>query len=298
VEGSFFVFDEQRVVGSGEWVTNFLKIAEKNRWVLLSATPGDTWMDYAPVFTANGYYKSIKDFREQHVVYEPFLKFPRVKFYLGTRKLEKLRNEVLVEMRDNLPDRRNVNWISVGYDNELFQRVWSDRWNIFEEQPIQNAAELFRVARRVLNEDPSRLFMVRQLMRCHDKIVIFYRFNHELDVLRTLASEREIGEWNGHRKDPIPSTDQWLYLVQYTSGSEGWNCTETNATIFFSLHPSFRAMEQAMGRTDRMNTPFAHLYYYLFVSDAVPDLANKRAIQRKKRFNEIRFVNKSVYRKA
>lgn len=293
VEEAFFILDEQRLIGGGMWVNSFYEIARKNRWVLLTATPGDVWKDYAPVFIANGYYKNISDFRRQHVVYAPRVRYPKISYYINTDKLEYLRNEVLVEMPYWGENKRWPNWLDVGHDKEMFDLVWKKRWNPYESQPIKDAAELFRLARRVVNEDPSRIEMIRQLFTmCHDKIVIFYNFNYELDLLRKLGNEIEIGEWNGHKKEPIPKTEKWLYLVQYQSGAEGWNCTETNAMIFYSMTSSWKNFEQAQGRIDRMNTLFQQLYYYIFVSNTPIDKAIKRSLEAKKHFNERRFMEK------
>lgn len=289
-EGCFFIFDEQRVVGYGEWVKNFLAIAKKNRWVLLSATPGDTWMDYAPVFIANGFYKNITDFRQRHVVYVPHLRFPKVAFYMNETKLELLRNEVLVEMPYLPPDRRRVNWMWVGYDKAKFDQIWKRRWHVFENRPIRDVSELFRTMRRLVNTDPSRMEMLHKLMGCHDKIVVFYNFDYELEILRTLADEIPVAEWNGHKHESIPKTDKWLYLVQYVSGAEGWNCTESNAMVFWSLTYSWKNFEQAQGRIDRMNTPFETLYYYVFVTHSIIDEAIRRSLGRKQSFNERKFM--------
>lgn len=288
-EDCFFVFDEQRLVGSGAWVKAFLQIARRNRWIVLSATPGDTWLDYAPVFIANGFYKNITEFKRRHVVYEPWSKFPKVRRYLDERVLEDLRNQVLVEMPYESRAERVVNYLEVEFDKKLFERVFKDRWNPFEERPVKDVAEMFRLMRRVANSDPSRLEMVRKLMTCHPRLIIFYTFNYELDILRELRSEIDVFEWNGHRKDPVPEGDRWVYLVQYTAGAEGWNCTTTDAMILYSLTYSYKNHHQAMGRIDRLDTPFETLYYYILASNSAIDVGIKQTLGRKETFNERKF---------
>jgi hypothetical protein len=287
-EGCFFIFDEQRLVGTGAWVKSFLRIAKKNRWILLTATPGDTWLDYAPVFIANGFYKNITDFKIQHVVYEPFTKYPKVRMYLGERTLENLRNDVLVEMPYLKHTERILNWLEVDYDKELFNTVWKRRWNPWLEQPAKDVADLFRLMRRAVNTDPSRLETIKMLMNCHPRLVIFYSFNYELEILRTLSEYRGVYEWNGHKKDPLPQGDCWIYLVQYAAGAEGWNCTTTDAMVLYSLTYSYKNFIQAQGRIDRLNTPYTQLYYYILSSNSKIDVWIKSALQQKKNFNQRR----------
>src|SRR5580765_1987756 len=286
IQGAFFIFDEQRLVGHGAWVKNFLKIVKHNNWIMLTATPGDVWLDYAPVFIANGWYKNITDFKMQHVIYAPFLNFPKVHRYVGTARLEKLRSEILVEMPYLKHTNRILNFIPVGYDEVMFKRVLKSRWNIYEDRPIKDANELFRVLRRLVNSHPSRLEMVRKLTTCHAKLIIFYNFNYELEILRTLADDIPLAEWNGHRKQPIPNTDRWAYIVQYNSGSESWNCTETDAMIQYSLTYSYKQYIQSMGRIDRLDTLFIDLYYYIFVSSSFLDKRVREALDEKRSFNE------------
>lgn len=288
-ENYFFIFDEQRLVGSGAWVRSFQKIAKKNRWIMLSATPGDTWIDYIPVFVANGFYKNATEFKLKHVVYEPFSKYPKVRGYINETKLELLRNEVLVEMPFEKHTERVMNYIETDYDKELFNTVYKRRWNPYEDQPIKDVAELFRLMRKVTSSDPSRIDMVRKLLTCHRRLIVFYTFNYELDILRTLGMDYEVAEWNGHRKDPLPTSDSWVYLVQYVAGAEGWNCISTNAMVFYSLTYSYKNFEQAQGRIDRLNTSYSTLYYYILLSNSVIDHAIRDALSHKKTFNERRF---------
>lgn len=292
VEDAFFIFDEQRLVGHGAWVKAFLKIVKggKNRWIMLSATPGDTWLDYAPVFIANGYYKNITQFKYDHVMYEPYNKYPKIRMYLNEKLLEQHRNHVLVEMPYKKDTERVLNWMDVDYDKDTYRNVQKTRWNIFEDKPCKDVAELFRVLRKIVNMDESRLDMILKLMESHKRLIIFYNFNYELDILRSLGLVRPTYEWNGHQKDELPDSDEWVYLVQYVAGAEGWNCTSTDAMVLYSMTYSYKNFEQAQGRIDRLNTKYRILRYYILVSNSSIDRGIKGALTNKQNFNERRFM--------
>jgi hypothetical protein len=290
VEGAFFIFDEQRLVGSGAWVKSFYKIAKRNAWIVLSATPGDTWIDYIPLFVANGYYKNATEFKREHVVYSRFSRYPRIEKYVGVKKLERIKKEILVEMPYMYHTTRIHEDVEVTYDKVLFEKARKNRWNVFEDKPCRDGAELFAVLRRLTWGDRSRLDAVRSLMEKHNRLIVFYNYNYELELLRELndtwTDMYQVREWNGQKKQEIPETGRWVYLVQYTSGSEGWNCTSTDAMIFFSLPYSFRKFEQSQGRIDRLNTFYDTLYYFSMFSGNPIDQAVRRSLKSKKAFNE------------
>lgn len=291
ISGAFFIFDEQRVVGSGKWVREFYKITEKNKWILLSATPGDTWADYIPVFIANGFYKSRSQFLARHAVYSPFVtKYPKIERWVDTARLETLRRRITVVMRFEKHTVPHNEEIITGYDREKYDKVAKERWNPFDDEPVVDIAEACRLMRRIVNSDGERLEAVERLMKKHPKLIIFYNFNYELEMLRTLSNVIDIAEWNGQLHQPIPDADRWLYLVQYSAGAEGWNCTQTDAMIFFSQSYSYKQMTQAAGRIDRLNTPFKDLYYYTLRSHASIDVAIDKALKGKRTFNEKNFA--------
>ena len=294
VYGGLFIFDEQKLVGSGAWVKAFYQIARKNQWVLLSATPGDGWQDYIPLFVANGWYRSKAEFLRTHAVYNTYASYPKIDRWVDTVKLSEFKDRVLVEVDFARHTKRHMVTKVVEYDHDLFNTVRTLRWHPFENRPIQDAGELFRLMRRVANQDQSRLDTVRDLSESNPRLIIFYNFDYELEMLRGLAKSMNVthAEWNGHRHMPVPTSNKWLYLVQYTAGSEGWNCTSTDTVLFFSLTYSYKAFEQAMGRIDRMNTPYSDLYYFVLRGTSEIDQAIWRAIVRKKSFNERKYLKK------
>ena len=292
ISGAFFIFDEQRVVGSGAWVKSFLKIARGNDWILLSATPGDTWSDYIPVFIANGFYKNKSEFSREHVVYSRFSKYPKIDRYLNTGRLVRLRDRILVDMdftRHTIPHHEDV---YCRYDISKYKDAIKTRWDPYKNEPIQQASGLCYILRRVVNEDESRQRALLEIFEKHPKMIVFYNFDYELDILKGIyyGNNCEIAEWNGHAHNPIPQSERWVYLVQYTAGCEGWNCIRTDTIVFYSQNYSYKVMEQASGRIDRLNTPFRDLYYYHLKSRSGIDLAISKALKEKKQFNERKFV--------
>ena len=293
---AFFIFDEQRVIGSGEWVKSFLKIAKNNNWILLSATPGDTWQDYIPVFIANGFYKNRTEFNLEHVVYSRFSKYSKVDRYINTGRLIRLRSKILITMdyeKHTIPHHVDV---FVEYNPWDYKKIFKDRWNISKDCPIKNASELCYELRKIVNSDINRQMQTLKIIEEHPKAIIFYNYDYELDILKNLfepltdADSFEIAEWNGHKHQPIPDSNNWVYLVQYTAGAEGWNCIQTDTIIFYSQNYSYKVMIQAAGRIDRLNTSYIDLYFYHLKSRSGIDLAISKALAGKKKFNEQRFT--------
>lgn len=292
VTDAFFIFDEQRVVGYGAWTKAFLKIAKANQWILLSATPGDTWQDYIPVFIANGFYRNKTDFIDQHMVYDWRAKYPKIDRYLNTGRLIRLRDRILVTMDFERQTVSHHEDIAVPYNISAYKALMRSRWNPWEEQPIETAGELCYSLRRIVNSDDARSVALLELVEDHLKVIVFYNFDYELDILKSLyyGEGFEIAEWNGHKHQPIPVGDKWVYLVQYTAGCEGWNCITTDTIVFYSQNYSYKVMVQAAGRIDRLTTPYTDLYYYHLKSFSGIDLAISKALKEKKNFNEGKFV--------
>ena len=297
MENHMFIFDEQRLVGRGVWVKTFLKIAKKNQWILLSATPGDTWEDYIPVFIANGFYKNRTQFNANHAVFSPYTKFPKVIRWNGVGHLNALRNRILVDIKTKRRPRED-HYIKVKYDQKAMDIVKEFRWDIYKNEPIKEIARYTSVVRRINNENPSRISELSKIYSeiSPKRLIIFYNYNYELELLRSWAKSSNViyGELNGHRHDPTPTSKSWVYLVQYSSGAEAWNCTDTCHVLFYSYNYSYRIMEQAKGRIDRRNTTFPTLNYYYFESDSKVDKAIKLALKRKGKFNELGFAKKEL----
>ena len=300
VVGAFFIFDEDRITGKGAWVKTFLDIARKNKWIVLSATPGDNWEQYIPIFVANGFYKNRSEFCREHIVYSRYCtKFPKIEKFIGTGTLIRHRNEILVDMDFNRPTEHHHIDVHCEYDIPKYKNLMKTRWNPYKDEPITQASSLCYALRRIVNEDESRQTALLDIVADNERTIVFYSYDYELDILRNLGYMNdgdavEVAEWNGHKHQPIPNKKKWVYLVQYTSGCEGWNCIATNTMVFYSQQYSYKVLNQACGRIDRLNTKYVDLYYYHLKSTAPIDLAISKAISEKKTFNENKYFDDTL----
>lgn len=292
VTGAFFLFDEQRLVGNGTWVKSFLKIAKYNNWILLSATPGDTYSDYIPVFVANGFFRNRTEFNREHVIYSRYTKYPKIDRYINTGYLDRLRDRILVTMDYHHDINAHHEDVYCTYDISKYKDVIKRRWDIFKDEPITQASTLCYILRKIVNSDESRQVKLLEIFEDHPKLIIFYNFNYELDILKNMywGEDVVVAEYNGSKHQPVPKGDRWIYLCQYTSACEGWSCIQTDTTVFFSQSYSYKVMTQAAGRIDRLTTPFKDLYYFHLKSRSGIDLAISKSLQCKRKFNEVKWV--------
>ena len=293
VVNAFFIFDEQRVVGSGAWVKAFLKITKVNEWILLSATPGDTWTDYIPVFIANGFYKNKTEFMREHAVFARFSKYPKIERFINTGRLIRQRRQILIDMDFRRETVQHHEDIYVDYDIATYKDITKRRWDIWKDEPIINASGLCYALRKIVNTHESRAVKLLEIFESHRKMIVFYNFDYELEILKNLyyGENVVVAEWNGHKHEQTPTACEWVYLVQYTAGAEGWNCITTDTIVFFSQNYSYKIMHQSAGRIDRLNTPFTDLYYYHLKTRSGIDLAIAKALKEKRKFNESSFID-------
>lgn len=288
VKDAFFIFDEQRVIGHGEWVKCFLQITKKNKWILLSATPGDSWEEYIPVFIANGFYKNRTEFLHEHAVFSKFSKYPKIEKYINEGLLIFYKDKILVPMNFNRKTTQHHINVFCDYDVTKYRYVMRNRWDIFNNKPIEQISSLCYALRRIVNDNDNKSREVEKIQKLHNRLIIFYNFDYELERLKKIPYLKDtvIAEWNGHKHESIPKSKRWVYLVQYTAGAEGWNCTDTDTIVFFSPNYSYKVMVQSAGRIDRLNTSFVDLFFYHIKTKSIIDIAINSALSKKKNFNE------------
>lgn len=160
----------------------------------------------------------------------------------------------------------------------------------------------FLYARQLCGQySPDKVEAVADLIDSTDeRMVIFYNFNAELDILKCLAAkkERPFSEVNGKKKDltAYEERSDSLTFVQYQAGAMGLNLQKAHITIYFTLpfgKGSCALWEQSKKRTHRIGQGQKCLYYYPLCKGSIEE-KNLINLRLGKEYNERLFEKEFV----
>lgn len=98
-----------------------------------------------------------------------------------------------------------------------------------------------------------------------DRLIVFYNFNGELEVLKEVLEDKPISIVNGQERDltAYENSEDSVTLIQYQAGAMGLNLQLANKIIYFSPPLSSELFEQSKKRIHRIGQSKPCFYYQL-----------------------------------
>lgn len=120
----------------------------------------------------------------------------------------------------------------------------------------------------------NKLLRLKELIEStNDRLIIFYNFKKEYEVIAKLCNEleRPISTVNGDIRDLEAYETQMnsITLIQYQAGAMGLNLQKSNKIIYFTLTDKSELFEQSKKRTHRIGQEKPCFYYYLLTQGSV-----------------------------
>jgi SNF2 family DNA or RNA helicase len=106
-----------------------------------------------------------------------------------------------------------------------------------------------------------------------DRLIVFYNFNDELNLILNLIGDRPVSIINGSTKDlsAYEDHDDAVTLVQYQAGAMGLNLQKANKIIYFTLPEKSELFEQSKKRIHRIGQTQRCFYYIMMVENSIEE---------------------------
>lgn len=168
---------------------------------------------------------------------------------------------------------------------KLFQCNWSSGWE-GKKKPVDMCGEFIELigdtiftkrlyARQLCSQfNQHKIDALTDLIQStSDRLIIFYNFNDELDILKGIceALERPYSQVNGSIKDLLAyeEFDDSISIIQYQAGAMGLNLQKCNKIIYFSLPERSELFEQSKKRIHRIGQSQSCFYYVMMTKDTI-----------------------------
>lgn len=288
-----------------------MELMKNNITIGLSATPMPNGMldDGVAYLVYNNYYKNQSDFRKQHIpprMYDRYYKpdvytidyeiDPNRFFELDLFK-ERIKATTFVpdaEVDFEMPHQRLH---TLAYD--LSQKTINDIYdmsNSYKERRYDSYRQYLSDIKRAISQDSNHVERMKLIVKENkDKQpLIFYETNAQLEVIEKGLNELNMpykcinGQGNSDKLDDIDTTDtEQAIVIQYKSGGNSIEFTNSFVSIFYGLIYSWGDIAQAMGRNIRRGMPQdSYVNQYFLLATHPHDSHVYDVIERKEEFSE------------
>lgn len=300
-EDTFIIIDEShKVANTSSKVTKYvMKLSKKAKYTYLcTATPisNGKYEQYYPQLKMLGVYNGTKKeyynmFVDERMTRMGGSQFMQITGYRNIDLLENMVNQCSVNYKRDkpyLPEDYVYKTKKPAMFNKLKKnRMYkTDNGEVIE---LDNSSKLFNALRCVshgfllgINKQVSKepFERLQAILETHnnERVVIFYNYNIELEMLKQLLSKlkRPTSEYNGARKDLKEFKGKYngVVLAHYKSASTGINdFVISNVMVFNSLPLSSIELTQSKGRIDRQGQGKKPMYYFI-----IPDTPVEKKI--------------------
>lgn len=267
--------------------TKFIMKMKPENVILLSGTPvGGKYENLLTQIHLLGWKISKEVFWNQYVEWEwQELDGFWQKKILGYKNVDRLKNKLRIHGCDflkteevlDLPKQNDIQ-IKINSTAE-YKKFHKNSYACIEGEELIGDTTLTKMLReRQLcswyNKEKLQAFQ-DLLESTEDRVIIFYNFEHENEVLKEIAEnlQRSVSVVNGQIKDleAYEEKSDSVTLIQYQAGAMGLNLQKANKIIYFTPPLGSELFEQSKKRIHRIGQDRPCFYYYLICKNSIEE---------------------------